>query len=53
MKEIAREGRQGGKNQVVHIEQEYGAGFHNNAEYQKFKDEVFKEENWLRRMQSA
>ena len=38
---------------VVFIEQEDGAGCHNNAEYQEFKDEAFKKRNWLRRMQSA
>ena len=36
---------------MVFIEQEDGAGCHTNAKYQKFKDEEFKNRNWLRRKQ--
>ena len=53
MKEIARKESEGGKYEVIFIEQEDGAGCHTNAEYQLYKDEVLKENNWIRCMQSA
>ena len=52
MEEIARQESEGGKYKIVFIEQEDGAGCHTNVEYQDFKDFEFKEQNWLRRMQS-
>ena len=38
MKEIAQKESEGGKYEVIFIEQEDGAGCHNNAEYQTFID---------------
>ena len=45
MKEIARKESEGGKYEVIFIEQEDGAGCHTNAEYQSYKDEIFKKNN--------
>ena len=53
MEEIARKESNGGTYNVVFIEQEDGAGFHNNAEYQEFKYSYLNKRNCLRRMQSA
>ena len=52
MEEIARQESEGGIFDVVFIEQEDGAGCHNNLEYTTFKDKEFENRNWLRRMQS-
>ena len=52
MDEIARQESDGGKYEVIFIEQEDGAGCHTSVEYQTFKDQAFKNRNWLRRMQS-
>ena len=52
MDEIARQESDGGKYEVIFIEQEDGAGCHTSVEYQTFKDQEFKNRNWLRRMQS-
>ena len=53
MKDIAQKESEGGKYKVVFIEQEDGAGCHTNKEYQSYKEKVFKDNEWLRRMQSA
>ena len=50
MEEIARQESEGGKYHVVFIEQEDGAGYHTNAEYIEYKNEEFKNRNWLRSM---
>ena len=52
MEEIARQESEGGKYHVVFIEQEDVVGCHTNAEYITFKNEEFKNQKWLRRMQS-
>ena len=52
MEKIQLQESENGKFNVVFIEQEDGAGCHNNDEYIKFKKEEFKKRNWLIRRQS-